>query len=162
MFFETTDDVWIPVVEIVDIGPEFSRGDRTVRSVNLKNGEAVLVGSFWAKRLTSYPIASFAAQPETHLLHVYAENGVNMMSSSPVVGWVVLADGSAYPVTPDGINNGESLDDPLPILTPDETVTIPLDRSWPSLTEFKQAKNVVDGILDLSALGFGPSVPVRS
>ena len=146
MFFHTIDGDLIPISRIQRIR-EFGSDQRQPRwSVELAGNEEVVIGLSAKIKLDALPVASFPAAPGTEVLQV--DDG--QLFSYAVIGWVLPESGNPMPVTIDGINGGNDIEDYVDVLLPDGKVYRPEAPTY-TLEEFKDLKSVHDAVIALDA-----------
>lgn len=132
MFFSADDGRYYPVSRIEMIGvaetDERHKG-RWTHQVALSGGDYVRVRDDEVQKILSWGPAIEAA-PGYSVLHIDGED----VLKTPVIGWIVAPEGSAAPITPDGVNDG--VDTIASILTPGGQVIRPGERWWNSLGDY--------------------------
>lgn len=135
MFFVDDSGAHYPVARIERIGlPETDNANTGSwsHSVRLTGGQEVVVRGREIHRVLGHGTA-LPAQPGYYVIHVDSDDVAEALRI-PIVGWLVGSDGSATPITPDGVNDG--VETILCVLTPEGLVIRPNDQTWGNLEAF--------------------------
>jgi hypothetical protein len=146
VFFESLDGDLIPIGRVECVEKETPSGDIPRWLVRLTGGESVYVGLSGKRDLENIQLPSFAAAVGTYVLRV--DDG--QLFRSAVVGWAVGRSGHPMPITIDGINDGDDLEEYVSVLLPDGLVYRP-DDGVRTLDEFERENGVVDVVITLDA-----------
>jgi hypothetical protein len=129
-FIQAKNKRLYPATRFVSIGPEIVRDDEAVVDVEIEGGGTVV---FYAHRISEFlrqPVAALAAAPETYIVRI-DETVPGGFWRTEVIGWSFARDGRTYPVTAEGLNDGE--DTYHYVQTPDGRVSQPESGSWSSV-----------------------------
>lgn len=116
VFFQAKDGCFYPISRIVRIRPVKDY----IATIELTGGQEVEVDDFHLDQMIGQTVSSFAAQPETYVISPMTDDP-DELYKSPVIGWVIAANGSVRPVTALGINDGDT--DTVAVLAPNGTIT---------------------------------------
>jgi len=102
----------------------------------VRNGDTIYIHYQDVEKLQRAPATAFAATPGTFIVRIN-DTAPEQYWKEEVAGWMIGDDGTVYPVTPDGVNDGT--DENLTILMPSGSVVDTQNRSFPSLQEWLDA-----------------------
>jgi hypothetical protein len=141
-FFQAQNGRSYPVNRIVAIHP----AKNNTTEVEIEGGAVVIAYPAEIERLERRAVTSFPAQPGTFIVSRSndADADEDQVWKTPVVGWCVAANGTAYPITIDGVND-DAGDQCLSVLMPDGTVVERFTVPWPSLDTWIAASKERDG-----------------
>lgn len=108
----------------------------TAHYVDLDDEDVVEVSSIYLEDLERAPLSTWAAAPGTYIVSL---NGDEVLKW-PVIGWSTSADSQVYPITLNGVNQGQT--DTAAVLLPSGDVTA-YDQSWESLEHWKETQALV-------------------
>jgi len=140
---ETDGGSLIPLHAVTSIGPRPSkaardRGERDCRKVHVTGTDRPFdVPEYSITEMKDAPAQVWPAQPGIEMISYsasFVKDGAPPWRT-PVIAWGMMRDGSISPITPDGVNDGLSSDEPV-ILLPNGIVIMPHTRSWRSLDEY--------------------------
>lgn len=145
MFFETIDEVTIPISRIRRIERVSSVTDSERWEVTLDDDTSVEIGHVWKRHLERQPIAVLPIRGGYDALHLDGTSPSRTVYAEGMLGIAILADGSTLPITKDGLNDG--VDYEVYVRAPDGSVNLSGCDSWPTYEEFRRQHGIVDGVI---------------
>lgn len=104
--------------------------------IEMMNERTVEVETYTYDSWDRLPISTFSAAPGTYIVQLDDEEP-NGYLSIPVLGWAIASDTGVYPVTTDGVNDGNS--QPKAVLLPTGEVT-QFEGTYESVSQWLEAQ----------------------
>ncbi len=129
-FIRAKNEQLYPASRILSIGKDIVRHGEGITDIEFEGAGTVEFYSYVVRDFLRSAVTTFAAQPETYVIHLDDETP-GACWRQLVVGWAVGRDGRLYPVTAEGVNDCTDADHY--VLTPDGRVSRTESGSWESL-----------------------------